>query len=112
LVVPASVVQQGPEGAFAFVINDDQTAKMQPVKVASIDNGVALIDEGLQAGQRVVVDGQYKLQNGSKVQVGPPAGSPAASRDAAGGKPGKSKGDPGNLRNSKPGAGRTNAEAQ
>jgi membrane fusion protein, multidrug efflux system len=103
VVVPASVVQQGPEGAFAFIINDDQTVKMQPVKVASIDNGIALIDEGLEAGERVVVDGQYKLQNGSKVQVGPPAGSPSGGRDSSGGKSGKSKGDPGNLRSSKPG---------
>jgi multidrug efflux system membrane fusion protein len=111
LVVPASVVQQGPEGAFAFIINEDQTVKMQPIKVASIDNGVALIDEGLQAGERVVMDGQYKLQNGSKIQVGQPGGRPGGQNSSAG-KSGKAKGDPGDMKNGKPGAGRTNAEPQ
>ncbi len=70
LVVPASVVQRGPEGAYAFVIKPDQTVAVQPVKVAQIENGEALIDEGLQAGQSVVVDGQYRLQPGSKVKLG------------------------------------------
>ena len=69
IVVPASVVQRGPEGSYAFVIGPDQTVAMQPVKVAQIENGEALIDEGLHAGQEVVVDGQYRLQPGSKVKT-------------------------------------------
>ena len=36
--------------------------------MAQIEDGEALVDAGLEAGQRVVVDGQYKLQNGSKVK--------------------------------------------
>jgi multidrug efflux system membrane fusion protein len=68
IVVPASVVQRGPEGAYAFIVNNDMSVKMAPVKVAQIDQGQALIDSGLTAGQRVVVDGQYKLQPGSKVK--------------------------------------------
>ena len=70
MVVPASVVQRGPDGAYAFVLQPDgtnQVATMQPVTVAQIDNGVALITDGLQPGQAVVVDGQYKLQDGSHV---------------------------------------------
>lgn len=74
LVVPASVVQRGPEGAFAYVLqaaegSTNLTAAMQPVTVGQIDNGVALIEDGLQPGQAVVVDGQYKLQDGSAVAV-------------------------------------------
>jgi multidrug efflux system membrane fusion protein len=68
VVVPVSVVQRGPEGAFAFIVQDDGTAKMRPLKVAQIDNGLALIDNGLQPGETVVVDGQYKLQDGSKIK--------------------------------------------
>ena len=70
LVVPASVVQRGPQGAFAFLIKADDTVEMRPVKVGPIERGQALIEEGLQAGERVVVDGQYKLQPGSRVKVG------------------------------------------
>ena len=75
IVVPASVVQRGPEGAYAFVVNNDMSVKMAPVKVAQIDQGQALIDSGLAAGERVVVDGQYKLQPGFKVR---PAEAPAS----------------------------------
>lgn len=67
LVVPASVVQRGPQGTFAFVIKGDNTVEVRTVKVGPIDQGQALIEEGLQAGERVVVDGQYKLQPGSRV---------------------------------------------
>jgi multidrug efflux system membrane fusion protein len=72
VVVPASVVQRGPDGAFAFVVQGDQTnqtVRVQPLKVAQIDNGEALIDNGLEAGDLVVVDGQYKLQDGSPVKA-------------------------------------------
>jgi len=72
LVVPASVVQRGPDGPYAFVIKDDQTVAIQPVKVAQIENDEALINEGLQPGQTVVVDGQYRLQPGSKVKTSAP----------------------------------------
>jgi len=68
LVVPASVIQRGPQGSYAFVIKDDQSVEVRPVKVAQIEKGEALIDEGLQANERVVVDGQYKLQVGSHVK--------------------------------------------
>lgn len=68
VVVPASVVQRGPEGAFAFVVQDDQTVKMRPLKVAQIQQGEALIDAGLTNREQIVVDGQYKLQAGSQVK--------------------------------------------
>lgn len=67
LVVPASVVQRGPQGSYVFVIKEDGTVDVRPVKVAQTEAGAALIDEGLKAGENVVVDGQYKLQPGSKV---------------------------------------------
>ncbi|MEI7729887.1 MAG: efflux RND transporter periplasmic adaptor subunit [Verrucomicrobiota bacterium] len=74
-VVPASVVQRGPEGAFAFVIKEDQTVEIRPIKVAQIEQGEALIEDGLHSGERVVVDGQYKLQKGSKVKTADASGS-------------------------------------
>jgi len=69
LVVPASVVQRGPTGAFAFVIKNDMSVEMRPVTVARIENDQALIDKGLEAGEQIVVDGQYKLQPGSRVKI-------------------------------------------
>jgi multidrug efflux system membrane fusion protein len=72
LVVPASVVQRGPNGTYTYVITADKTAEMRPVQVGQIDGGQALIDSGLQEGEQVVVDGQYKLQPGSPVQITTP----------------------------------------
>ena len=72
-VVPASVVQRGPDGTFAFVISNE-VAVVRPIKVApQIEAGMALINEGLQPGERVVVDGQYKLQPGARVKLPAPA---------------------------------------
>jgi len=52
---------------------------MRPLKVAQIESGMALIDEGLKPGERIVVDGQYKLQPGSHVKPAEPA--PGAQKD-------------------------------
>jgi membrane fusion protein, multidrug efflux system len=69
LTVPASVVQQGPKGAYVYVINPNNTVEIRPVTVAQISEGRALIDSGLKANEQVVVDGQYKLQAGTRVTI-------------------------------------------
>jgi multidrug efflux system membrane fusion protein len=69
LTVPAAVVQQGPKGPYAYVVNPDNTAAIRPIKVAQISDGQALIDSGLKADEQVVVDGQYKLQPGAHVRL-------------------------------------------
>jgi len=67
-VVSASVVQRGPDGSYAFVIRKYLSVEVRPVQVALIEQGEALIDSGLQPGEQVVVDGQYRLQPGSHVK--------------------------------------------
>jgi multidrug efflux system membrane fusion protein len=69
LTVPASVVQQGPAGAYAYVIGADHKVEVRPITVAQVSEGEALIDAGLKANERVVVDGQYKLQPGAPVTI-------------------------------------------
>ena len=69
LTVPASVVQQGPQGAYAYVINPNNTVEIRPITVAQISEGQALINSGLTANEQVVIDGQYKLQPGTSVTV-------------------------------------------
>ena len=82
LVVPASVVQRGPQGTYAFVINPDSTVDMRPIVVGQIDSGTALIDKGLSPGEKVVVDGQYKLRVGSRVTYSDPS-HPAPAPDGS-----------------------------
>ncbi len=69
LTVPASAVQQGPEGGYVYVIDPDNAVALRPVTVAQVSGGQALIDRGLTANEQVVVDGQYKLQPGTHVTI-------------------------------------------
>lgn len=69
LTVPASAVQQGPQGAYTYVIRPDGTVELRAVTIAQVSGGQALVNAGLAAGEKVVVDGQYKLRPGSHVVV-------------------------------------------
>jgi multidrug efflux system membrane fusion protein len=67
LTIPASAVQQGPNGSYVYAVGSDHKVQMRPVAVAQISDGQALIDTGLQANETVVVQGQYRLQPGTLV---------------------------------------------
>jgi multidrug efflux system membrane fusion protein len=69
LTIAASAVQQGPNGPYVYAISPEGTADLRPVTVAQLSQGEALIDTGLAANETVVVDGQYRLQQGSRVEV-------------------------------------------
>ena len=69
LTVSAPAVQQGPQGAYVYVIGSDSKVEARPVKVAEVSGGQALIDSGLTANEKGVVDGQYKLQPGARVTI-------------------------------------------
>jgi multidrug efflux system membrane fusion protein len=69
LTIAAPAVQQGQTGTYVYVVTPDGKAQVRPVTVAQIGEGQALIDTGLQANESVVIDGQYRLQEGSPVQV-------------------------------------------
>jgi membrane fusion protein, multidrug efflux system len=68
VTVAGSAVQQGQSGAYVYVVLPDQTAELRPIHVAQISDGQALIDQGLKSGDVVVVDGQYRLKEGSRIQ--------------------------------------------
>jgi multidrug efflux system membrane fusion protein len=69
VTVPAPVVQRGPAGTYAYVIKPDDTVEMRPIQLTQIRDGVAVVAHGLAAGERVVVDGQYKLRPGVRVDA-------------------------------------------
>jgi multidrug efflux system membrane fusion protein len=74
IVVPSSVIQRGPQGTYAYVIKPDKTVEMRAIKIGQSENNQTLIEDGLKAGEQVVVDGQYKLQPGSRVELTTPQG--------------------------------------
>jgi multidrug efflux system membrane fusion protein len=84
LTVPASVVQRGPSGTYAYLVTPGHTAEMRPVVVDRIEEGMALITSGLQAGDKVITDGHYRVQPGAKLKIPEAAGAsePARKRTA------------------------------
>ncbi|MBN8874011.1 MAG: efflux RND transporter periplasmic adaptor subunit [Rhodospirillales bacterium] len=67
LTVPSVAVQHGPNGLYVYVVKPDDTVARQPVEMTRDDGQVAVIASGLQEGQRVVTDGQSRLQAGVRV---------------------------------------------
>jgi len=67
LTVPAAAIQRNQEGTYVYIVKGDNSVALQPVKVARIQDGIAVLSDGLQQSQRVVLDGQYKLKPGSSV---------------------------------------------
>lgn len=67
VTVAARALQRGPNGEYLFVIKPDMTVEIRNVEVAEVENGIAAIGKGLSPGEQVVVDGQYRLDQGSKV---------------------------------------------
>jgi multidrug efflux system membrane fusion protein len=68
-VIPQDAVQRGPSGLYAFVIGDDNKAKVQAIKVGQEGNGQSVVLHGLSPGQKVVVAGQYRLQQDALVRA-------------------------------------------
>ncbi|HEY3908283.1 MAG TPA: efflux RND transporter periplasmic adaptor subunit [Stellaceae bacterium] len=72
--VPSQTIEEGPDGQYAYVINSDDTVERRTVAVASVQDGMAVITKGLTPGERVVVEGQYRLTEGVRVKI---LGAPA-----------------------------------
>lgn len=79
LTVPASAIQRSQDGTYVYLVGADGKAQDRKVTVDRIQDGIAVISKGLQTGEHVVVDGQYKLKPGApvteanKTAVGNPA---------------------------------------
>jgi len=81
IVVPDTAVQRGPHGLFAYVVSPQSRAEMRELKVGMMQDGEALVDDGLSAGERIVTSGHYRVQPGQPVEVMPD--QPASGRTAA-----------------------------
>src|SRR5882762_366537 len=69
VVVPAQAVMTGQQGTYVFVLNQDGTARSQPVTVERAAGSYAVIAQGVAAGDEVVTDGQLRLVSGAPVEV-------------------------------------------
>ncbi len=96
-IVPSSAIQRGTPGTFVYVVGENQTVSVRPVKTGPVEGERTAVLEGLAPGERVVVDGADKLREGAKVELihrnsAPPAEGreePPGNRPEEGKKPAK-----------------------
>lgn len=68
-VIPAEAVQLGPNGPYVYIVSDSNRAVMRPVVTGPSEQGDTLITSGLKMGEKVVTEGQYRLEQNSLVTV-------------------------------------------
>jgi multidrug efflux system membrane fusion protein len=81
VTVPSAALQRGQGGFFVYIVDAGGAAQVRKVSPGPIENGRAVIEEGLDGGEQVVTSGQYRLDAGTRVTVQQPAASQAASRE-------------------------------
>jgi multidrug efflux system membrane fusion protein len=77
VVIPPLAVQRGPHGLFAWVVKQDNTVEPRPIQTSATSGDHTIITSGLNDGDRVVTDGQYKLQTNAPVTITAPAAAAA-----------------------------------
>jgi multidrug efflux system membrane fusion protein len=75
IVVPSVAIQVGPNGPYVFVIKQDSTVELRLVKPDRTVGDKTVVAEGIKVGERVVVDGQLRLGNGTRVNAQEPKGA-------------------------------------
>jgi multidrug efflux system membrane fusion protein len=69
VTIPSAAVQRSSQGVFAWVVKADDTVENRPIQAGSSFGDATVVANGLKAGERVVVSGQYRLRPGTKVGV-------------------------------------------
>jgi membrane fusion protein, multidrug efflux system len=79
VAIPAAAIQRGPRGLFAWIATAEDTAAVQPIQLGPTTGDLTVVTSGLKEGDRVVTEGQYKLQVNSPVTVTTPSATAARS---------------------------------
>jgi multidrug efflux system membrane fusion protein len=82
-IVPAAAILRGPQGTYVYAAGADNTAKIRIVTIAQTTGNSVGLSAGLNFGDAVVIDGQDKLQDGTKINPTPSPGANGASQSAA-----------------------------
>jgi membrane fusion protein, multidrug efflux system len=88
-VVPSQAVQTGQDGQFVFVVKQDSTVDVRPVTVARRMGETVVIGKGLTPGERIVTEGQLRLEQGTRIQASDASGRATG---GAGGRGGRGRG--------------------
>jgi multidrug efflux system membrane fusion protein len=82
VLIPTAALQRGTQGTFVYVVGTDTTVAIRPITPGAISGDVVAVEQGLKAGEQVVVDGADKLRQGAKVEVTTPSSGGAPRKGA------------------------------
>ena len=71
-VIPMAAIQRGAQGTIVYVVKEDKTVSLRPVKMGAVENDNVAIESGIKPGELVVTDGIDRLREGAKVDVTTP----------------------------------------
>ena len=83
VTIPSVAIQRGPDGIFTWVVAPGNLAQARPITSGPTSGDLTIITSGIEEGERVVVDGQYKLRQNSLVSENGTAAPAIAKRDRA-----------------------------
>lgn len=69
ILAPTAAIQRGANGAFVYVVKNDNTISVRPVKTGAVEGETVAILEGVSFGEKLVIEGTDKLREGSRVNV-------------------------------------------
>jgi multidrug efflux system membrane fusion protein len=69
LTLPTAAVQLGPNGPFTYVVKNDSTVEVRPLKIGAESGGMTVVTDGLAFNERVVTSNQYRLQPGAHIRA-------------------------------------------
>jgi membrane fusion protein, multidrug efflux system len=75
VTVPPVAIQRGPDGLYVWVIKPNDIVEQRPIDAQTVSDKMAIVSKGLAVGERVVVDGQSRLDQGVRVNIRPAASS-------------------------------------
>jgi membrane fusion protein, multidrug efflux system len=69
VTVPQRAVMQGANGYYAYVIRPDSTVTRRTVEIGGMQDGIAIVERGIDDKEKIVVDGQYRLSDGARIKA-------------------------------------------
>jgi multidrug efflux system membrane fusion protein len=83
VTIPQDAVQYGSQGTYVYTIDKEQKSQIKMLKLGAVDNGLVAVEEGLAAGDLVVLEGLDRLRPGRQVEVIADTGSETPAGNAA-----------------------------
>ena len=84
ITLPQRAIMTGPNGYYVYMVKPDNTVQRQNVTVDDMQEGISVVSKGLASGDKVVLDGQYRLTPNSRVKIDPTPAAAAAATEKTG----------------------------